>query len=97
MPSKVVGIEMKSIPRNHVAATNPARSVVAPPPIATIKSERVNLLLPKVFQHLSTILIFLAVSAFGTLISITLKPSFVTRFLTDLATFSTCAGKIRAI
>ena len=89
IPSNEVGIEMKSIPLNHVAATKPARSVVAPPPMATIKSERVNLDWPNLFQHFSTTLMFFALSAFGTFSSVTLKPKEVMCFFTFLAIFST--------
>ncbi len=38
--SSVVGIRTRRTPRNHVAATNPARSVTAPPPSPTIESQR---------------------------------------------------------
>jgi len=42
MPSTVVGTETYRTPRSQVAATKPARSVVAPPPTPTTASERVN-------------------------------------------------------
>ena len=40
MPSSVVGISTIRTPRSQVAATNPARSVTAPPPSATTASVR---------------------------------------------------------
>ena len=89
MPSKVVGMEIKSIPLNQVAATKPAKSVVAPPPMATTRSERVNLLLPNLFQQFPITSMFLAISELGTLISVTTKPIFVISLLTFLAIFST--------
>ncbi|CAB4793804.1 unannotated protein [freshwater metagenome] len=42
IPARVVGTAIQSIPRNHVLAAKPAISVVAPPPTAITKSERVN-------------------------------------------------------
>ena len=38
MPASEVGIAYQDIPRNQVAAANPARSVVAPPPKPIIAS-----------------------------------------------------------
>jgi hypothetical protein len=38
-------------PRSQVAATKPARSVVAPPPIATSASVRVNPIWPRTSQQ----------------------------------------------
>ncbi len=40
--SRVVGTWTTLTPRSQVAATNPARSVVAPPPTLTTASERVK-------------------------------------------------------
>jgi hypothetical protein len=42
MPSSVVGTCTSRTPRSQVAATNPARSVTAPPPTPTTTSERVK-------------------------------------------------------
>src|ERR1700678_3486208 len=42
MPSSVVGNRTTWTPRSQVAATNPARSVVAPPPMPTTQSDRVT-------------------------------------------------------
>ena len=42
MPRSVVGICTTGTPRSQVAAANPARSVVAPPPTPTIASVRVK-------------------------------------------------------
>ncbi len=42
MPSTVVGTVTRRTPRSQLAATNPARSVVAPPPNPTTASLRVN-------------------------------------------------------
>ena len=41
-PSSVVGTRISRTPRSQVAATNPARSVVAPPPTPTMASLRVS-------------------------------------------------------
>ena len=43
MPSSVVGTSTNWTPRSQVAATNPARSVVAPPPMPTMQSDLVTL------------------------------------------------------
>ena len=51
MPSSVVGIWTTRTPRSQVAATNPARSVVAPPPSPTTASVRVKPDLPSTSQH----------------------------------------------
>ena len=40
--SRVVGTRISRTPRSQVAATNPARSVVAPPPTPTMASLRVS-------------------------------------------------------
>ena len=42
MPSSVVGTSTCRIPRSQLAATNPARSVTAPPPTATSASVRLT-------------------------------------------------------
>lgn len=47
----VVGIAIQRTPRNQVAATKPARSVVDPPPTPTMTSERVNPDWPSAFQQ----------------------------------------------
>jgi hypothetical protein len=51
MPSSVVGRCTTGTPRSQVAATKPARSVVAPPPIATSASVRVNPIWPRTSQQ----------------------------------------------
>ena len=50
IPATVVGTLAQLTPRNHEAAANPAKSVVAPPPIPMIQSRRVKLCADKVFQ-----------------------------------------------
>ena len=55
IPATVVGTAIQSNPRNHEAAAKPAKSVTAPPPIATIKSERVNPADPNQSQTLSSV------------------------------------------
>ena len=42
MPSSVVGTSRTRTPRSQVAATNPARSVAAPPPMPTMQSDLVT-------------------------------------------------------
>ena len=51
MPSTVVGTEIQRTPRSQVAATKPARSVVAPPPTPTTTSVRVKPDWPSAFQQ----------------------------------------------
>ena len=53
MPANDVGTAIQSTPRSQVAAAKPAKSVIAPPPIPTIKSERVKPAAPSQFQRLS--------------------------------------------
>ncbi len=64
--STVVGNWMRSMPRNQVAATNPARSVVAPPPSPTTASERVKSVCPMTCQQNAATSTRLAASASGT-------------------------------
>jgi len=87
-----VETEINLIPRSQVAATNPTRSVVAPPPTPIIRSERVNLADPNLSQHFSKTLLVLAFSASGIEISITFCPDFLTILLTFLAIAETFAG-----
>ena len=49
--SSVVGTWTTLTPRSQVAATKPARSVVAPPPTPTTASLRVKLARPSADQH----------------------------------------------
>ena len=51
MASRVVGTCTTRTPRSQVAATKPARSVVAPPPTLTMASERVNPACPRTPQQ----------------------------------------------
>jgi hypothetical protein len=60
-----VGTATQSKPRNQEAAAKPAKSVTAPPPIATIKSERVNPAEPSQSQTLSSVSEFLPFSESG--------------------------------
>src|SRR4249920_3048983 len=66
MPSRVVGTMISRTPRNQVAATKPARSVVAPPPRPTTPSERVNPAFPRIDQHRSATATLFASSPSGT-------------------------------
>ena len=51
MPASVVGTCTTRTPRSQAAATQPARSVVAPPPRPTIASERVKPAAPSASQQ----------------------------------------------
>ena len=51
MPSTVVGRFTNRTPRSQLAATNPARSVVAPPPRPMTTSDRVNPASPSASQQ----------------------------------------------
>ena len=65
IPATVVGIASQSIPRNHEAAAKPAKSVIAPPPIATIPSERVKPAAPSQFHTIVRVCELLAASPSG--------------------------------
>ena len=64
--NNVVGTCSTLIPRSQVAATNPAKSVVAPPPIEIIRSFRVNPASPSAAQQYSKTCDVFAFSASGT-------------------------------
>ena len=66
MPSTVVGTCTTRTPRSQVAATKPARSVVAPPPSPTTASDRVNPACPSTPQQNAATCAVLASSASGT-------------------------------
>ena len=66
IPSTVVGMVTNFTPRNQVAATKPARSVVAPPPSPTTASDRVKPAVPSTDQHRAATAAVLAASASGT-------------------------------
>ena len=66
MPANDVGTAIQSKPRNHEAAVKPAKSVIAPPPRPTIKSERVKPAAPSQFHNLLRVATFLASSPSGT-------------------------------
>jgi hypothetical protein len=68
--NKVVGTCTTRIPLSQVAATKPARSVVAPPPSEMITSLRVNPAFPRAIQQNSNTAEALAFSASGTSIEI---------------------------
>lgn len=74
MASTVVGMAIQRTPRSQVAATNPARSVVAPPPTPTMTSVRVNPDCPSAFQQYAATSAVLASSAFGTWIATASNP-----------------------
>ena len=65
MASRVVGTCTTLTPRSQVAATNPPRSVVAPPPKVTTASERVKPASPSTSQHAAATAAVLAVSPSG--------------------------------
>ncbi len=65
MASSVVGTCTTRTPRSQVAATKPARSVVAPPPMPTIASERVKPAWPSTPQQNAATCADLASSASG--------------------------------
>ena len=65
MPSTVVGICTTSMPRSQVAATKPARSVVAPPPRPMTASVRVKSVCPMICQQNAATSTRLALSASG--------------------------------
>lgn len=62
----VVGTAIQRTPRSQVAATKPARSVVAPPPTPTMTSLRVKPVWPSAFQQYAATSAVFASSAFGT-------------------------------
>ncbi len=66
----VVGTATQRTPRSQVAATKPARSVVAPPPTPTTTSVRVKPDCPRAFQQYAATSTVLASSAFGTWMAI---------------------------
>ncbi len=66
MPSTLVGSCTSRTPRSHVAATNPARSVTAPPPRPITASERVKSAWPSTCQQNAATSIRFASSASGT-------------------------------
>src|SRR5690606_17211146 len=66
MASSVVGTSTAVTPRSQVAATNPARSVVAPPPTPTTASERVTPFRPSADHSSAATCTDLACSPSGT-------------------------------
>src|SRR3712207_1013998 len=85
MPSRLVGTLTSRTPRNQVAATNPARSVVEPPPTLTTASERVKPAWPSTDQQVAATPTVLAASASGTSIRTTLYPAPLSRARTASA------------
>src|SRR5688572_9447979 len=79
MPSRLVGTMATRTPRSQVAATKPARSVVAPPPRPTTPSERVKPALPRIDQHRSATATLFAASASGTSMRTGSRPASVSR------------------
>ena len=70
MPRTVVGTAIQRTPRSQVAATKPARSVVAPPPTPTSTSLRVKPDWPSAFQQYAATSAVLDSSAFGSWMAI---------------------------
>src|SRR5262245_33108305 len=66
MPSNDVATGTQRTPRSQQAATKPARSVTAPPPMPTTASVRVNAAPPSASQHRAATSIVLPASASGT-------------------------------
>ncbi len=75
MPSSVVGISTTGTPRSQLAAANPARSVVAPPPIPTTQSDLVTLDAASQDQSPASTLTSLAPSPLGTSVTATVNPA----------------------
>ena len=72
--SSVVGTCTTGTPRIHVAATNPARSVTAPPPNPTTTSERVSPASAHACQQAARLPSDLPSSASGTLVAVGADP-----------------------
>ncbi len=102
MPSSVVGTCTTRTPRSQAAATNPARSVAAPPPSATTASDRVKARRPSSDQRLPATSSVLARSPSGTAASTTSRPAPVSARSTSTArsasacwcTTSTCRASV---
>ena len=75
MPSSVVGISTTGTPRSQLAAANPAKSVVAPPPIPTTQSDLVTLDAASQDQSRASTLTSLAASPLGTSVTATVNPA----------------------
>ncbi len=75
MPSSVVGTSTTGTPRSQVAATNPARSVAAPPPIPTRQSDRVTRDSPSQDHSRAATEISLAASPSGIAAETTVNPA----------------------
>ncbi len=74
MPASVVGTWTTRTPRSQAAATQPARSVVAPPPRPTTASERVKPSWPRASQQVPATASVLAASPSGTSIRWAARP-----------------------
>ena len=96
MPASVVGTCTTRTPRSQAAATQPARSVVAPPPRPTTASERVKPSRPNVSQHEPATGSVLAASPSGTSIGCACSPCIVTAARTDSATAASVGGWMTA-
>ena len=75
MASSVVGTSTSRTPRSQVAATNPARSVAAPPPTPTMQSLRVIRLAASRDHSAAATLMSLAASPAGTSAGCTWYPA----------------------
>ena len=75
MPSRVVGTRTALTPRSQVAATKPARSVAAPPPIPTTQSDRVTPCWASRDHNLAATSTVLAASPSGTGSAWTVRPA----------------------
>jgi hypothetical protein len=76
MPSSEVGTGTQRTPRSQLAATNPARSVTAPPPTPINTSVRVKPAAPSSSQQRAATSIDLASSASGTSTAVARMPAF---------------------
>ena len=85
MASSVVGTRTTRTPRSQLAATNPARSVVAPPPIPTMQSDRVTPCLASWDHSRAATPTVLAASPSGTGSARTRKPASVSARQAGLA------------
>ena len=96
MPSTVVGTCTTRTPRSHVAATKPARSVVDPPPMATIASVRVKPACPRTDQQKAATSGVFAASPSGTSRAMASRPSATRSSRTASAVVASATGAITA-
>ena len=96
MPSSVVGTSTRGTPRSQVAATNPARSVAAPPPMPTTQSDRVTRSAASQDHSRAATATSLAASPAGTSATATENPASASTRPTGLATAPSPSGWMTA-